>query len=96
MSYYQEGRSQEGPQVPYPWVSEWDYQTNTWIFVNRQTGQRTYQPALQGESNTNDYSGSNYAQAEDHSTRNAVFGGVAGAVGGAALMYEGQKLGAYL
>jgi hypothetical protein len=95
MSHYQEGRSQEGLQVSYPWASEWDYQSNAWIFVNRETGQRSHKPPYQGEFGSNGYLDSKYAQAEDHFTRNAVFEGVAGAVGGAALMSEEENLGLY-
>ncbi|OQV10456.1 WW domain-containing protein isoform 2 [Cladophialophora immunda] len=31
------------PQVPHPWVAEWDERDGRWFFVNRETGERTFQ-----------------------------------------------------
>ena len=31
------------PQVPYPWVAEWDQRDDRWIFINRENGERTFQ-----------------------------------------------------
>lgn len=31
------------PNPPEPWIAEWDQQASTWVFVNRQTGQRTHE-----------------------------------------------------
>lgn len=40
---YNQPQSYNGPpQVPYPWVAEWDARDNRWLFVNRETGQRTF------------------------------------------------------
>ena len=30
------------PQVPPPWIAEWDPPANRWLFVNRENGQRTF------------------------------------------------------
>ncbi|RMZ80852.1 hypothetical protein DV737_g2815, partial [Chaetothyriales sp. CBS 132003] len=35
--------SNEPPRVSYPWEVEWDDSRNTWIFINRETNQRTYE-----------------------------------------------------
>ena len=35
--------SQGPPQVPPPWIAEWDGPANRWIFINRETGQRTFE-----------------------------------------------------
>jgi hypothetical protein len=55
MSYYNEQpqgygygqgppQSYEGrPQVPPPWSAEWDGRENRWMFLNRETGERTHQ-----------------------------------------------------
>ena len=34
---------QAQPQVPYPWVAEWDDRDRRWIFINRENGERTFQ-----------------------------------------------------
>ena len=54
MSYYNdqsqgnygqnEPRSYGGkPEVPYPWIAEWDDRDGRWIFINRENGERTFQ-----------------------------------------------------
>ena len=45
MSYYNEQPQSYGgpPQVPYPWVAEWDERDRRWIFINRENGERTFQ-----------------------------------------------------
>src|SRR6202012_3928589 len=40
------------PQVPYPWVAEWDERDRRWIFINRENGERTFehpQPSYRGD-----------------------------------------------
>lgn len=45
MSYYNDQPQSYGgpPQVPYPWVAEWDERDRRWIFINRENGERTFQ-----------------------------------------------------
>ncbi|RMZ81740.1 hypothetical protein DV738_g2123, partial [Chaetothyriales sp. CBS 135597] len=33
----------EPPRVSYPWETQWDDSRSTWIFINRETNQRTYE-----------------------------------------------------
>ncbi|KAF2131015.1 hypothetical protein P153DRAFT_208906 [Dothidotthia symphoricarpi CBS 119687] len=40
--------SQGPPPVSPPWVAEWDGRDNRWMFVNQQTGERTYNHPGQG------------------------------------------------
>ena len=37
------GNNQEPPRIQYPWEAEWDDNRGTWIFLNRETGQRTHE-----------------------------------------------------
>ncbi|KAK7888573.1 hypothetical protein LTR67_008919 [Exophiala xenobiotica] len=116
MSYYNEGYGQqqygqaqnynnERPRVPEPWVTEWDARDNRWIFVNRQTGDRSFEYPQQsynsgyGGNNVQEYDGQNQRgyyeqepQKESHTGRNVALGVVGGALGGALLMHEGEKV----
>jgi hypothetical protein len=120
MSYYNEGYGEqqygqaqnynnERPRVPEPWVTEWDARDNRWIFINRQTGDRSFEYPQQsynsgyGGNNVQDYDGQNQRgyyeqepQKESHTGRNVALGVVGGALGGALLMHEGEKVGEYL
>jgi hypothetical protein len=105
--YPQQSYGQGGPpQLAYPWTSEWDYQSNRYIFLNRETGQRTFEyPAQSYGSNQNYASGRSYnqyeerqsspqePQAKSHTGRNVALGAIAGLAGGALLMHEGEKVG---
>ena len=48
-SYGQQGYSSQSynnngpPQIPPPWIAEWDNRDNCWMYVNRETGQRTFE-----------------------------------------------------
>jgi hypothetical protein len=91
------------PQVPPPWVAEWDSRDNRWLYVNRETGERTFEfPQTRGyDANPGrDYRGygqGNAYQQEpaktSHTGRNVALGAAAGVVGGALLMHEGEKIG---
>lgn len=35
------------PQVPPPWIAEWDGRENRYIYFNQETGQRTFEPPQQ-------------------------------------------------
>lgn len=37
------GGNQGPPQPPHPWIAEWDNYQNRWIYINRETGQRTHE-----------------------------------------------------
>lgn len=37
------------PQVPYPWVARWDDRENRYIYINEQTGERSWEVPQQGE-----------------------------------------------
>lgn len=44
--YYGQNQPQSSsgpPQVPYPWVAEWDERDGRWIYINRDNGERTFQ-----------------------------------------------------
>src|ERR1700761_1576784 len=98
------------PQVPYPWVAEWDERDRRWIFINRENGERTFehpQPSYRGDG----YGERGYEQGygrqeqrgyyeqqpekQDHHVRNTVLGAAAGVIGGAFLMHEGEKVGEF-
>jgi hypothetical protein len=40
---------QQQPQVPYPWVARWDDRENRYIYINEQTGERSFSPPGQGQ-----------------------------------------------
>ena len=97
------------PQVPYPWVAEWNDRDSCWIYINRENGERTFQhpqPSYGGSDNYGErcyeqgYGGQgrgDYYEQEpekkDHSVRNTVTGAAAGLFGGVLLMHEGEKVG---
>jgi len=104
--YNQSQNYNSPPQVPPPWVAEWDARDNRWFYVNRETGERTFEQPQQtyggGNNDGNygqDYSGQSQRgyyeqepQKQSHTGRNLAFGAVAGVVGGALLMHEGEKV----
>jgi hypothetical protein len=42
MSHYPP-QQQQSPALPPPWLAEWDQRDQRWLFVNPQTGQRTFE-----------------------------------------------------
>lgn len=111
--YYAQGQEAQQqsygghPRVPAPWIAEWDPQNDRWLYINRETGQRTFETPQESsyvESYGGDY-GTNYARQspgdyypqeppqESHTRRNMALGAGAGIVGGALLMHEGGKVG---
>lgn len=40
---YQQSYDNRPPQVPAPWVAEWDQRNSRYIFMNRETGERTFE-----------------------------------------------------
>lgn len=97
------------PQVPPPWLAEWDARDNRWFYINRETGERTFDYPQQAYGGSNygsgysqDYGGQAQREYYDqeppkksHTGRNVALGAAAGLVGGALLMHEGQKVGKY-
>lgn len=104
--YPQQQQSYGPPQVPPPWIAEWDARDNRWIFINRETGERTFNHPQQqqysggyGGGGYQERPGEYYAQQpppqQSHAGRNMALAGVAGLAGGALLMHEGEKVGMY-
>ena len=89
------------PQVPPPWVARWDNNRGCWYYVNEQTGEQSLEhPGNRGyggyPQQQQQYQGQQgYNQpppTEKHGHGNMALGAAAGLVGGAALMYEGDKI----
>lgn len=90
------------PQVPPPWIARWDERDQRYFFINERTGERTFDfPQAYGGGGG--YERDTYYQQpaqteyveerrEGHGGRNALLAGGAGLIGGAALMYEGEKV----
>ena len=105
----QQGGPQQGPPpVSPPWHAEWDGRDNRWVFVNEQSGERTftypgpgytqqqgsYGNSNQGASNQGSYNPTDGEQ-EKKSGGNGwkyAAAGVAGVAGGALLMHEGHEI----
>lgn len=96
------------PHPPAPWIAEWDNYENRWVYVNRETGQRTHEFPQQGYGGGG-YQQQNYQQGgygggygappqqvqeqhKSHNGRNMALGAMAGVAGGALLMHEGEKV----
>lgn len=83
------------PPVSPPWVAEWDSRDNRWLYVNRETGERTFEhPQNQGYRGQGQ--GGFYEQEpakQSHTGRNVALGAAAGLAGGALAMHEGEKIG---
>ena len=89
------------PQLLLPWVARWDNNRGCWIYINQQTGEETLEhPGSRGyggyPQQQQQYQGQQgYGQQqppEKHGHGNMALGAAAGLVGGAALMYEGEKI----
>jgi len=105
---YQQQSNSGRPQPPAPWIAEWDQNENRWIYINRETGQRTHEFPQQygggydnrgyGQQGPPGYPQQNlqYEQQpqekKSHTGRNVALGAVAGLAGGALLMHEGEKV----
>lgn len=90
------------PQPPPPWRAEWDGQAQRWYYVNQQNGQRTWDFPGQGGGygqQSGGYGGGPSAP-QQQQKQGKNWGGIgmgvaAGALGGAFLMHEGDKIGTY-
>lgn len=92
------------PQVPPPWIAEWDQQSQRWYFVNRQTGERQWElPASYyngapnrpyGETVTTTTTIDESRGQKHHGSGVGwgMAGAAAGLVGGALLMHEGHEI----
>ena len=76
----QQGGYGGAPQVPPPWIAEWDSRENRWGFINRETGERTHQHP-QERFREGGYGGGNYG---------GGYGGGGGGGGGYGQEYGGQ------
>jgi hypothetical protein len=56
MAYYPPQQSQH-PPLPPPWHSEWDQRDQRYVFINPQTGERTFQPPHQNYPPQGNYGG---------------------------------------
>ena len=78
------------PQPPAPWVAEFDGQSQRWYFINRETGERTYNFPQNNQGYSDGYGGQQ--QAPSHAGRNTALAALGGLAGGALLMHEGHKV----
>lgn len=97
------------PQVPRPWIAEWDQRDQRWIFINERTGERTFQHPGGSYERREEYyqpgpgrqGGGYYEERREehrgggHGMAYGVAGAAAGLAGGALLMHEGHKIGMY-
>lgn len=99
---YQQQPNSGRPEPPAPWIAEWDQLENRWVYINRETGQRTHEVPQQYGSGYDDrdyaQQGGQYGERplqeeKSHSGRNMALVGVAGLAGGALLMHEGHEVG---
>jgi hypothetical protein len=81
------GGGQQGrPQPPPPWIAEWDSRDNRWLFVNQQTGERTFEFPQGG------YGGQqSYGQQGGYGGQQGGYGGQQGGYGGQQGGYGGQQ-----
>lgn len=56
MAYYPQQQPQH-PPLPPPWRSEWDQRDQRYVFINPQTGERTFQPPHQTYQPQGNYGG---------------------------------------
>jgi hypothetical protein len=43
-------QQQQQPQLPHPWTSQWDDREQRYIYINESTGERSWTPPQQGQS----------------------------------------------
>ncbi|KAK5051568.1 hypothetical protein LTR84_003220 [Exophiala bonariae] len=100
---YGSSQSYNGPPpISPPWIAEWDSRDSRWLYVNRETGERTFdhpQNRSYGPPTNQDYRGERQGEyyqqqppKQSHTGRNVALGAVAGLAGGALLMHEGEKV----
>ena len=46
----QQQQQQQPQQVQRPWISQWDDRENRYVYINEDTGERSWTPPQQGES----------------------------------------------
>ncbi|KAL9109867.1 MAG: hypothetical protein Q9227_005570 [Pyrenula ochraceoflavens] len=106
-NYDPESYSGGAPQVPPPWRSVWDERDQRWLFINEQTGERTFQSPnmrteyYQGGLTSNQQSGyyqsnptpagDQYYEKNHDGLAYGAAGAAAGIAGGAFLMHEGEE-----
>jgi hypothetical protein len=107
--YYSSGPGGPGgppPSVPRPWIAEWDERERAYLYINQETGQRSWElpygggaPGASGGEYYGEgqrgYEQNSYAQQQPRSNHNFAYGAVgvaAGVVGGAFLMHEGEEI----
>lgn len=49
--------SDSAPSCPPPWRAEYDQSEQTWVFINTETGECSYQNPIQGSSSYGDMAG---------------------------------------
>ncbi|KAM3076312.1 hypothetical protein ACMFMF_005645 [Clarireedia jacksonii] len=103
----QDSSSSRPPPVSPPWIAEWDSRDNRWLFVNQQTGERTFTYPDPGYAQQQDIYGGNQG-AYNQNSYNPTQGndqhmssgngwkyaaaGAAGLAGGAFAVYEGHEI----
>lgn len=66
------GPQQGPPQPPYPWIARWDDRENRYIFINEQTGERSWNFPQQG----------GYGGSSGYGVGQSSYGGPQGGYGG--------------
>ncbi|EEA24285.1 hypothetical protein TMatcc_007365 [Talaromyces marneffei ATCC 18224] len=104
--YYPSGPGGPGgppPNLPRPWIAQWDERERAYFYINQETGQRSWELPYGGgapgggyySEGQRGYEQNYYAQEpprKDHSLAYGAMGAAAGLVGGAILMHEGEEL----
>lgn len=106
--YNNNNSNNQRPNPPEPWYTEWDSSASTWVFINKQNGQRTHQFPRGGGYNETVTQTTSYQQQggygapppqqrqeqkQSHAGRNTALAAVGGLVAGGLLMHEGHKVG---
>lgn len=93
------------PQLPPPWIAEWDQRAQRHCFINQQTGERRWDPPQQQQQYYNGPPNQGYGgqyppvdergQEKKHHGSGlgwGLAGAAAGLAGGALLMHEGHEI----
>lgn len=73
---------QQQPQVPYPWVARWDDREQRYIYINEQTGERSFSPPGQGYGQ---------GQGQGYGSQQGQYPGGQGGYGQQQGQYEGEQ-----
>lgn len=81
------------PSVPRPWFAQWSEEDRTYIYINEETGERSFEVPYGGGGGGFQQQEEVYQQQDRFGSNETALGlGAVGMAAGAAMGYEGEKI----